>query len=72
MSEQIFSIQQTAQRLDLSAETVRRMILEGEFPNARKKRPEKETSPYTIPLSDITAYERKRQEAVPFSSAVGR
>lgn len=72
MSEQIFSVQQAAERLGMSVETIRRMILEGQFLGARKMRPEKVTSPYVIPECDIQAYERKKQEAIPFSLAAGQ
>jgi transposase len=54
------STQEAASRLQVSAETIRRMISEGIFPHARKQRPEKRTSPYQIPLANILSYEQSQ------------
>jgi len=62
MNEQTFTVKEAAHRLGASDETVRRMILEGIFPGARKLRPEKNTSPYRIPKSELDAYLQARDE----------
>lgn len=61
MSDRV-SIAEAALRLDVSAETIRRWIHEGEFPNAYKKRPTAKNSAFVIPLSDITNFEARRHE----------
>ncbi len=50
---------QAAERLHVSHEKIRQMILEGLFPHAFKKDGSKKTSPYVIPERDLIAFERK-------------
>lgn len=57
--EQMLSVAQVADILQMSGETIRRMIDDGDFPNARKLRPNLKTSPFRIPRSDVTAYQQR-------------
>ena len=50
-----------AERLQVSYATMARWIRLGHFPNARKKNPFLETSPYIIPIEDIENFEHGKR-----------
>lgn len=56
--EKYLSTANAAERLRVSRSTLIRWIKEGFFPNARKKNPHLETSPFEIPEGDIMRFEQ--------------
>ncbi len=50
-----------AHRLQVDRRTVLRWIKNGQFPNARRISP-LPGSPYVVPLNDIEAFEKRRQQ----------
>ncbi len=60
MGSEKISVVEAAKRLEVSTETIRRMIRNNELPNAYKSRPLAKNSPYVIPVADIIAIEQQR------------
>lgn len=54
---------EAGERLGVHDLTIRRWIEEGRFPNAFRKNPFNDKSPYRIPETDIKAFEAERQKA---------
>ncbi len=55
------TITEAGVRLGVSARTVRRWCEAGSFPNCYKLNPTNPRSRYRIPLSDIEAFEKQRE-----------
>ncbi len=55
-----FTTKQAGERLNVSHEKIRQLILEGRFPHAYKMDMAKTTSPYMIPEKDLIAFEKSR------------
>ncbi len=55
------TLREAGERLHVSHEKVRQMVLEGRFPHAYRKDPNKITSPFYIPLKDVIAFEKSRR-----------
>lgn len=55
----MLTVKQVARRLQLSPTKIRDLICEHRFPNARKKDPLKQTSPYLIPEIDVLEFEHQ-------------
>jgi excisionase family DNA binding protein len=62
--EEKLTVTEVARRLEVTPRTIRNWIQAGEFPNARQKRPVP-GSPYQIPVSDVIAFEERRDAAKP-------
>lgn len=60
MGEKMLSVTAVASRLVTTSRTIQRWIKEGYFPNAFKGNPDKKSSAYKIPESDVVAFEQKR------------
>lgn len=67
----MLTVKEVAGRLGVSSETIIRWIKGGLFPNAYKLNPDGLTSPYRIPLADVEAFEKKRQERQTLGGASG-
>lgn len=59
------STAEAGKRLGVHHLTIRRWIDEGLFPNAYRKNPRNERSPYRIPETDVERLEQQRQPATP-------
>ena len=56
----LYSVQEVAERYNVTPKTIQRWIKEGLFPGATKKNPLGANSPYEIPQSAIDHYEKLR------------
>jgi transcriptional regulator with XRE-family HTH domain len=54
---ELFTVVEVAERLNVTPRTITRWIKAGMFPNAHKKNPLLQTSPYVIPLEDLEKFE---------------
>lgn len=59
---QYLTVAEVAKRLRVSRATITRWISNGDFPNARQKNPNLDTSPYEIPLQDVIDFEDRRKK----------
>jgi hypothetical protein len=59
--DEFLTARQAAVRLQISYQKVHVLIAEGRFPGTYKLDPQKQTSPYRIPIQDIEAFEQARQ-----------
>jgi len=60
----MYTVRETAERLEVTIGAIHKWIRRGSFPNAYKLNPDAHTSPYRIPEADILAFEEKRQKTL--------
>lgn len=61
MNNIYLTVQEAAERLQVSARTVQRWIRRGTFPHAEKLNPDLSNSPFRIPVQDIKDFLQRRK-----------